>query len=265
MSWSRRLFGGHRRQPVPRAPACRPRLERLESRDVPNASVAFSSTGAMVEVAVYDNGSLVQYDSTGAHLLASSGIRVAHAFRDPSGGIGLDVVYQTGMAFEYDFTGGHFIGPNVLDLSRAYQANGDFVLEVVYGDGSNFGNLATGPLVQYTRTTVTLLNPSGVYFATAYLDANRQFGLAVGTIDAAANILASVTDSLGGRVLYNGSAVITQALGDYDQVSDPTGRPFINTVYNPANAGTGSLGSPHTALQFSSQGVASLGINVASR
>jgi hypothetical protein len=263
MSWLRSLFAGrHRSRPASQPSTSPPRLEGLEERVVPNASVAFTSKGAMVETVVYDNGSLVQFDNTGARVLATSGIRVAHAFRDLKGNVGMDVVYQSGLAFEYDSNGGTFIGSNILDLSRAYAANGDFRLEVLYSDSGTFGNQATGNLVEFSPTAVRMVG-SKVYFATAYVDAHGQFGLAQGTIDASSNALAAAADSFGSRLLYNGSSVITQALGDYDQTTDPSGQAFINLVFNPANSGTGSLGSPHTALQINSQGVLDLGINVA--
>jgi hypothetical protein len=269
MSWFRNLFGGRR----PSRSASRPfysrlRLEDLEGRLVPNASVAFSAQGAMVEVVTYDNGSLVLFDSLGAHTLVdpsvpgATPVRVAHAFRDQSGGVGIDVVYQTGLAFEYDSTHAVFMGPNVLDLSRVYGANGDFRLYVVYGSGGGFGNLATGSLVEFSPTAVRTLLTSNVSFATGYLDPNGQFGLAEGTIDGSANSLVTTADSTGTQVLYNGSAVITQCVGDYDRTTDPSGGAFINVVFNPGNSGPGSLGSPHTGVQFSSQGEVGLGFNV---
>jgi hypothetical protein len=237
---------------------CRPRLEALEDRNVMNVSVAFSAAGDMTVVAVYDNGAMVSYDSAGAHLLADSGIRVAHLFRDPSGQVGLDVVSAAGAAVEYDSTGAHVLATSgVLDLSRAYRADGDFKLEVLYNDGSGL----TGRLVEYTPTSVTLLN-TAAYFATAYIDAAGQFGLAIGTVDAVANALVSAADSRGTTTLYNGSFVITQCLGDYDEAFDLAGRVFVDVVFNPGNAGGGSLGSPHTGREFGPEGAVGLGLNV---
>jgi len=261
VSWLGHLFSG--RRPVrtaPGRPEFRPRLEALEDRCVMNVSVGFSAAGDVTVVAVYDNGAMVSYDSAGAHLLAGSGIRVAHLFRDPSGQVGLDVVSTAGAAVEYDSTGAHVLATSgVIDLSRAYRADGDFHLDVIYSSTS--GNLATGSLVEYTRTSATLLN-TAAYFATAYIDPTGQFGLAVGTIDASFNSLVSAADSRGTTTLYNGSAVITQCLGDYDEAVDLAGRVFVDVVFNPGNAGPGSLGSPHTGREFGPEGVAGQGLNL---
>jgi hypothetical protein len=263
MSWLRSLFGGRRpSRPSPQPPTSRPRLEGLEERITPNVSVAYSAQGAVVQLAVYDNGTLVQYDSSGAHLLVDPaaggpGVRVAHAFRDFAGNVGMDVVYFGGMAFEYDSNGGHFMGSNILNLSRAYAPNGDFRLEVLYNDGSGF----TGNLVEFSPTNVQLLG-KGVRFATAYLDANGQFGLAVGFVDVVANATVIMADSISVQALYNGSFVITQSIGDVDRTFDPNGNLVLNLVFNPGNAGGGSLGSPHTGREYTAEAVIGQGFNV---
>jgi hypothetical protein len=259
MGWLNTLFGSKRNRLAdrPGSPAFRPRVERLEDRRLFNVSPVFDAQGHLSRYIVHDDGSLTLFNQTGAHVLAASGVRVAHGFRDRRGRAGVDIVYTNGNAFEIDSFGSHFIGNNILDMSRAYDALGNFRLEVIYNDGSGF----TGMLVQSTKSGTTVLG-TGVKFATAYLDAAGHFGLAVGKVDASSNLLATTQDSKGTRVLYSGSFVITQAIGDYDQAVDPKGRLYIDLVFNPANSGPGSLGSPHTGLEFGPVGISHWGINI---
>jgi hypothetical protein len=123
------------------------------------------------------------------------------------------------------------------------------------------GNLSTGTLIEYTKTSATMISKN-VYFATAYLDAGGHLGRAFGTIDASSNVLASAVGSAGTRLLYQGSSVITQAVGDYDEAVDAMGRVLIDVVFNPANAGAGTLGAPHTDLEFGPAGITDMGLNV---
>src|SRR5690349_3562324 len=106
---------------APRRATPPPRLEGLEDRRLLNVSPVFDAAGNFVRFAVLDDGSLIRYDNAGGQVLATSGVRVAHGFRDLSGGVGLDIVYFNGAAVEYDFTGGHVLATSgVLDMSRAY-------------------------------------------------------------------------------------------------------------------------------------------------
>jgi hypothetical protein len=258
MNWLRNLFGKGPARREAQRPTFRPRLEELEDRRLLNVSPVFDSMGNRTTFAVYDNGALYQYTSTSVTVLATSGVRVAHGFRDRSGNVGLDVVYDTGAAFEYDSTGGRMIASSgILDLSRAYDAAGNFRLEVLYNDGSGF----TGNLYQYTNTSVTFLG-SGVRFATAYVDAAGKLGLAYGIVDSSTNQFVYTVDSFGIQTLYQGSFVITQSIGDFDEATDSFGRTFFNVVFNPANGGPGSLGSPHTGVEYGPGGPTGWGFNI---
>jgi len=253
-------FGCKRNRPTdcPRSHTFRPCVERLEARQLFNVSPVFDGAGHLARYIVRDDGSLTLFDQHGAHVLAASGVRVAHGFRDKRGRLGVDIVNKDGTAVEVDSFGRRSLGSNILDASRVYDAHGNFHLDVLYNDGGG----TTGMLVQYSKTGSTILG-TGVRFATAYLDAAGHFGLAIGTIDASFNETAFTQDSAGKRTLYSGSGVITQALGDYDQAVDPQGKLYIDLAFNPANSGPGSLGSPHTALEFGPKGISSWGFNIA--
>ncbi len=277
MGWFSTLFGSKRNRPAdrPRGPAFRPRVEELEDRRLMNVSPAFDSQGHLYRLFVYDNGSMALSGPTGYHVLASSNVRVAHLFRDARGQVGMDVVYTNGNAYETDSFGGRFMGSKVLDLSRAYDARGNSLLEILYDDGSGI----TGNLFQGYGSTFTKV-ATGVRFATAYVDFAGNLGRAIATIDFAANETAYTQDSAGTRVLYHGAFVITQALGDYDQAVAPAGSlsggfghqglttvptapaMLIDLVFNPGNAGGGSLGSPHTGLELGPTGITPWGFNI---
>jgi hypothetical protein len=272
MGWLSTLFGSKRNRPAdrPRSPSFRPRVEELEDRRLLNVSPVFDGHGHFFRLVVHDNGSLTLTGSAGYHVLAKSGVRVAHGFRDARGNLGMDIVYTNGKAFEIDSFGARLVGSKILDLSRAYDAFGNSRLEVLVNDGSGF----TGILIQRTNGGKATKLATGVKWATAYEDFAGHFGLAFATVDAVANELAVKRDSAGRQVLYQGSFVITQALGDYDQALDPRALPninlefgaglytYIDEVRNPGNAGGGSLGSPHTAVEFGPMGLRGFGFNI---
>jgi hypothetical protein len=271
MGWLSSLFGSKRNQPAdrPRSPAFRPRVEELEDRHLFNVSPAFDSQGHLYRLFVFDNGSMALSGPSGYHVLATSGVRVAHAFRDLRGQIGMDVVYFGGKAYETDSFGRRLVGNNILDLSHSYDAQGNSRMLILYNDGSGF----TGNLYQNYNGTFTKL-ASSVRFATSYVDFAGHFGMAIGTVDARANAEVWTVDSAGIQVLYHGSFVITQSIGDFDEAVSPIGSSiahhlgtnaiYIDLVFNPGNAGGGSLGSPHTGLEFGPTGLIGWGFNIMS-
>src|SRR4029079_8970039 len=98
----RNLFGGtkqHNRRPD-RAPAVRLGVESLEDRVTPNVSSVFDASGNFFQAVVHQNGNLVLTGPSGAQTLATTGVRVAHLFRDTTGGVGIDVVRSNGRALD---------------------------------------------------------------------------------------------------------------------------------------------------------------------
>src|SRR5262249_23211392 len=151
---------------------------------------------------VRQDGSMTVYDQLGGHQLLEPGsnIRVAHVFLDLNGVVGFDVVFNNGAAYEYDATGGHVMGTNLLDLSRAYDAQGNFKLLALYASSSNsppFGPNLRGTLIEYTPTTVTVLSTEARW-GTAYVDAHGVLGRAFGVVPAsppnAGNLIVTRTD-----------------------------------------------------------------------
>jgi hypothetical protein len=231
MKWFRNWLAALR-GPRPALPcsSARPRLEALEGRNLMNVSSAFDAAGNITTLMVLQSGELVQYGtSTGFNPLIlvdpSTGappVRVAHAYRDQNGLIGMDVVYQSGLAFEYDSTHALFMGDQILDLSRAWDNNGNFKLDVLYTTAAPpFGPDLRGTLVEYTSTSVTTLS-ANARWATAYLDANGGLGIAVGIFASNGNLVAFRNDSIGNFLLYNSPDGATQDITDYGQTIDPT-------------------------------------------
>ena len=215
------LGGGRptaRRAPV--RPTARPAVEALEDRNLLNASVAFDAAGNMAQVVVFNTGVAFEYSSAiqGGGAVIGTGVRVAHVFRDAAGKIGLDIVYNTGAAFEFTSTGSRQIGNNnVLDVSTAFDAKGNFQTDVIY----NAGTGGAGNLFEYTNTSAKLLSTIAI-FASAYVDVNGQLGRALGVFDIGHGTDLSFTqDSTGTKTLYNGSSG-GDPVTDYDQ-SSPAG------------------------------------------
>jgi hypothetical protein len=199
-------------------------VEALEDRNLLNVSSVFDSAGNLVQFAVYQNGSLIRYNDGAATVLANSGVRVAHAFRDPSGQASVDIVYSSGAAVEYDSTGGHVLAASgVLDASRAYDALGNFKLDVVYTTASPpLGPNLTGTLIEYTSTTATKL-ADNVRWVSNYVDPNGGLGIAVGIVSSGGNLVAFRSDTTGTALLYNSPNAATQDITDYCQTSGPNG------------------------------------------
>jgi hypothetical protein len=242
MKWLRRWLSPVRTKSTlaPVGPKFRPRLEALEDRNLMNVSSVFDSAGNLVQFVVVQGGGLYRYDSNSGTLLADSGVRVVHAFRDPFGQVGLDVVYSSGQAFEYDSTGGHFMGTNILNMSRAYDAAGNFKLDVIYTASSPpFGSDLTGTLVEYTNTSVTTL-ASNVRWVSNYVDVNGGLGIAVGIISGGGNLVAYRQDTTGSFLLYNSPDGATQDLTDYSQAEGLNGELLVGVTFG-RFAGTYSI------------------------
>ncbi len=233
MKWLRRWLSPSRRndRSGQSGPTFRPRVEALEDRNLLNVSSVFDSAGNLVQFVVFQGGGLVRYDSNGSGtVLVDSGVRVVHAFKDPTGQVGLDVVYFDGRAFEYDSTGVHFMGDHILNLSRAYDAAGNFKLDVIYTTGSPpFGPDLTGQLIEYTNTTVTKL-ADNARWVSAYVDANGGLGIAAGVLSGGALVVLR-NDTLGSTVLYNSPDGATLGVTDYSQASDLNGRVLTIVTY----------------------------------
>jgi hypothetical protein len=246
MKWARRSPSSVQR------PAFRPRLEALEDRHLLNVSSVFDSAGNLTQFVVEQGGALLRYDNAGGHVLASSGVRVVHAFRDLSGQVGLDVVYSSGLAFEYDSTGGRFMGSQILNMSRAYDAKGNFKLDVLYDttDMPPFGNDLKGTLVEYTNTSVMKL-ADNVRWVSNYVDPNGGLGIAVGMVVTGGNLVAFRSDSTGSTPLYDAPDGSTQDVTDYSQAEDLGGHVWVDVTFG-RFAGT-------YALEYRPTGVMLLG------
>jgi hypothetical protein len=213
----------------------------LEQRNLPNVSSVFDSAGNLVQFVVYQGGAFVRYDSGGGHLLAGSGVRVAHGFRGPDGQVGWDVVYANGNAYEYDSAGGHFMGSRILDMGRAYGAGGAVKLDVLYDstDTPPFGTDLRGTLIEYTGSGAMKV-ADNVRWVSDYVDASGGLGVAVGMVASGGNLVASRTDSTGVAMLYNAPDGTTSDVTDYSQAEDPSGRMWVDVTFG-RFAGTSAL------------------------
>ncbi|HEV3116955.1 MAG TPA: Ig-like domain repeat protein, partial [Gemmataceae bacterium] len=102
---------------------------------VRSASVAFSPSGEVVLV-VFQDGTLTQFDATGAHPLGAlgGGVRSASLAFGPAGEV-VDMVFQDGTLNQFDATGIHAIASGVRSAAVAFSAAGQ-VLDVVFQDGT---------------------------------------------------------------------------------------------------------------------------------
>jgi hypothetical protein len=100
----------------------------------PSPSLAFSPTGP-VSLTVFPDGSLVQFDTSGAHLLVPAGVRSASVAFGPFGEVML-VVYQNGSLFQFDVNGTHLLAAGgIQSAGAAFTPSGQFVIDVVFLDG----------------------------------------------------------------------------------------------------------------------------------
>jgi hypothetical protein len=257
MNWFRKLLGSENKAASSRPPA-RPTVEALEDRCLPNATSVLTAAGKTT-FAVYNTGLLFRYDPNGTGAMIGTGVRVAHGFKDAKGGVGLDVVYQNGNAYEFDSTGAVTLQIqtlNVLDMSRAFDAKGNFKLDILYTAGGapvvpGFNFDTTGNLFEFTNTGGSQIG-SSVRWATVYVDAKGNLGNAVGFVTAQANLFAFRNDSTGNALLYNSPDGTTQDLTDYSQSLTSTGQAVIDVTFG-RFAGTYSL-------EFTGNSVIALGV-----
>src|SRR4051812_16817584 len=117
---SRSLGRPPRRLSLPPQSQFRPVLEGLEDRIAPavapqaSASLAFGPTGPVLEL-VRPDGTLTQYDSTGAHVLGG-GVASASVAFGPAGQA-LLVTFQDGRLTLFDSGGAHQLGGGVRSAS----------------------------------------------------------------------------------------------------------------------------------------------------
>jgi hypothetical protein len=241
----RNLFGGHRprdRRPDQAAPV-RLGVESLEDRITPNVSSVFDASGNFFQAVVHTNGNLVLTGPSGAQVIAPSGIRVAHLFRDTTGGIGIDMVKTNGKAFEIDHTGTHRIGGDrVINMSRTYDSAGNFqlaILTAAAGAVAPFGPDLKGTLKVITATGTSVISMKARW-ASTYLDVNGGIGLAFGFVTTANNLVVRKSDSTGSVQLYKAPDGATQDLTDYSQTVNSSGQVIANVTFG-RFAGTYSL------------------------
>jgi uncharacterized protein YkwD len=113
-------------------------------------SVAVGPAGLVTEE-VFGDGTLVQVDATGAHVVGPNVRSAVIAFNPTNGQAVLEVVSLNGQLTQYDVTGVHPVGPGVRSVSLAYSPGGQAVLEVITLDGT---------LVQYDPWGVHLVGPN---------------------------------------------------------------------------------------------------------
>lgn len=174
-------------RPSPRPLRARLALEELEERAVPSASTFISPAGLHTDYLVDTSGNLASESATTGIQAMSTGVASVHAFRDPSGNLGLDIIYQNNQYWVFDSTGSHEIGSNVLSASTSYTASGQLVRDVVYTNNTAFRFSDTG--AQYLA--------SGVLFVSNYQDGLGNVGLDLVTTSNDAY----EADSFGGRYL----------------------------------------------------------------
>jgi predicted outer membrane repeat protein len=131
----------------------------------PAVSVAFGPSGEVIEE-VYRDGTLIQVDSTGSHLVGPD-VRMAVIAFSPTGAAVLEVVSLNGQLTQYDPTGIHVVGPDVRSVSLTFNPGGQAFLEVVSLNGA---------LTQYDPTGI---HPVGVGVLQASLAFNPMNGQAV--------------------------------------------------------------------------------------
>lgn len=173
-------------RPAPRPVRARLEVEVLEERAVPSASTFIDSAGARFEYLVDTGGNLVQQTQAGPQML-TGGVSSAHAFRDASGNVGLDIIYGNTQYWVFDSTGGHQIATGVLSASTSYTASGQLVRDIVYTNNAAYRYGPAGPQ----------LLSSNVLFVSNYQDPMGNVGLDLVTTDNQA----FEADSFGGRFL----------------------------------------------------------------
>ena len=141
----------------------------------------------------------------------------------------------------------------VLDLSRTYDALGQFKLEILRATTGTapFGPDIKGTLTEYTNTGHHVVSTTARLGRPRFWTSNRRVGLAFGFINATGNLVVLKSDSTGSRKLYNAPDGETQNITDYSQTIDPQGHAVADITFG-RFAGT-------YALHFTSTGVSMIG------
>jgi hypothetical protein len=231
------LFPRPRRTAPPRPPF-RPRLEALEDRRLLNASSVIDALGNHTIIVVRSDNSLVRYDQTGGHLLASSGVLRAHGYLQPNGQVGVIVVYTSFVAIDYDSGGGHFLGNNIIDADKAYDSAGHVQEDVTYSSGPGFITFeytATGARQVAQGSFVALLiHP--------YRDGQGRLAEEVSYFNSVTSCTLIQYDSTGAHMLAQNAVA--------DQAFDLAGQQFFldvtyisNNAFEYTNTGATNLGN----------------------
>lgn len=221
MTWLRDLLSGRagRSSKSAGANAFRPKLEALDSRELPSVSSALTATGSLVTYIVDNSNSLLlSIDGSAPAVGISGGVRTAQAFQTPGGSFGVDIVFTNGTWEHFEnptgtpgiFAGitgpigssvssdqliGVPAGGQILDVGTAYDPKGAVRLDVLIGTGGtgldqtgkvyefNTLPLGTGAFVAPSAPRLTDTGLLNVRWISDYTAANGMTGLAWGTVD----------------------------------------------------------------------------------
>ncbi len=187
----------------------------------PFVSVTFPGTGLVTDVltisgtqqvleVVFSNGTLVQFDATGGHQLAT-GVRSASVAFGASGEV-LVVVFQDSRLFQFDAAGTHFLGGGILSASVAFAPGGtQEVLEVVFANGTlvQFDAAGGHQLATNVRTASMAFGAVGEVMDVVYQD-NRLFQYDAG----GAHLLSSSVSAAGVALTPAGQEVLDVIFAD---------------------------------------------------
>jgi len=238
----------------------RPHLENLEERCVPNASPVFDGAGNLFHFVVDQQNNLIMYAPNGAATTLINGsttpVRVAHGFRDTTGGIGLIYVLTNGDCFFFQKgTTTKLATGNALNAGFAYAKDGSFRLDILFASSGAvppFGPDLEGTLKEFTKSGATTL-ATNCRWVNTYEDIKGGTGIAFGLIAASGNLQCTRVDSTGTVKLYDSPDGATQDLTDFCQT--------VNTAGVAVSAVTFGRFAGTYSLEFAFNGVNALGNN----